>query len=107
MKRFRRVIVRGVAGAGLLLFVLAAGLAVGVPAALADSSPVLVVVAHPDDEALGFSGVIESALAAGRPIYVAVVTNGASRRLRRVESDGGVWGGDGDTVGGGAAGAHA
>ncbi len=48
------------------------------PAAAAAGSPVLVIVAHPDDEALGFSGVIESALAAGRPVYVAVVTNGAA-----------------------------
>jgi len=37
---------------------------------------VLVVVAHPDDEALGFSGVIAHALAAGRRVRVALATNG-------------------------------
>jgi LmbE family N-acetylglucosaminyl deacetylase len=42
----------------------------------APAGPVLVVVAHPDDEALGAAGVIEAALAAGRPVFVAVVTNG-------------------------------
>ena len=72
------MIVRAVAGTALLLLALSLGLAVGVPAALADSSPVLVIVAHPDDETLGAAGVIESALAAGRPVYVAVVTNGAT-----------------------------
>ena len=46
------------------------------PATAAAVSTVLVVVAHPDDEALGFAGVIESAVAQGRPVYVAVVTNG-------------------------------
>ena len=46
------------------------------PATAAAPSAVLVVVAHPDDEALGFAGVIESAVAQGRPVYVAVVTNG-------------------------------
>ena len=39
-------------------------------------SPVLVVVSHPDDEALGFAGIIESALIQGRPVYIAIVTNG-------------------------------
>jgi LmbE family N-acetylglucosaminyl deacetylase len=42
----------------------------------ADVGPLLVVVAHPDDEALTMSGVIASARAAGRRVYVAVVTNG-------------------------------
>ena len=37
----------------------------------------LVIAAHPDDETLGSAGVIESAVAAGRPVYVAVVTNGS------------------------------
>ena len=39
-------------------------------------NPLLVVVAHPDDETLGYAGVIESAVAQGRAVYVAVVTNG-------------------------------
>jgi uncharacterized repeat protein (TIGR01451 family) len=60
------------------LFLAAATAFVRAPAAAAAVSPVLVIAAHPDDEALGFSGVIESALAAGRPVYVAVVTNGAA-----------------------------
>jgi len=47
-------------------------------AATAESGPVLVVGAHPDDEALGFAGVIASARAAGRRVVVAVVTNGDS-----------------------------
>jgi LmbE family N-acetylglucosaminyl deacetylase len=45
-------------------------------ATAATSGPVLVVVAHPDDEALQMSGVMASAAAAGRPVYLAVVTNG-------------------------------
>jgi LmbE family N-acetylglucosaminyl deacetylase len=42
----------------------------------ADVGPLLVVVAHPDDEALTMSGVIANARASGRRVYVAVVTNG-------------------------------
>lgn len=45
-------------------------------ASAATSGPVLVVVAHPDDEALQMSGVMASAIAAGRPVYLAVATNG-------------------------------
>jgi LmbE family N-acetylglucosaminyl deacetylase len=44
----------------------------------------LVVVAHPDDEALGFAGVIARAQAEGRRVRVAVVTNGDDRALGRV-----------------------
>ena len=40
--------------------------------------PVLVVGAHPDDEALGFAGIIAAARSAGRRVVVAVVTNGDS-----------------------------
>src|SRR6185503_1840658 len=47
-------------------------------AAADERGPVLVVGAHPDDEALGFAGVIASARAAGRRVVVAVVTNGDS-----------------------------
>jgi LmbE family N-acetylglucosaminyl deacetylase len=45
---------------------------------VSDAGPLLVVVAHPDDEALGFAGVIAAAVAAGRRVRVAVVTNGDS-----------------------------
>jgi LmbE family N-acetylglucosaminyl deacetylase len=44
------------------------------------AGPVLVVAAHPDDEALGAAGVIVRALAAGRRVYAVVVTNGEGRR---------------------------
>jgi LmbE family N-acetylglucosaminyl deacetylase len=47
--------------------------------------PLLVVVAHPDDEALGFAGVIARARAEGRKVRVAVVTNGADHSLRRLQ----------------------
>lgn len=42
------------------------------------NGPVLVVVAHPDDEALGMTGIIDHARTAGRKVYVAIVTNGDS-----------------------------
>ena len=41
-----------------------------------ERGPLLVVVAHPDDEALGFAGVISQARAMGCRVRVAVVTNG-------------------------------
>jgi LmbE family N-acetylglucosaminyl deacetylase len=41
--------------------------------------PVLVVAAHPDDEALAAAGVIVEARAAGRLVYAVVVTNGEGR----------------------------
>ena len=77
MTRRRSILLRAVAGTALLLLAVSVGLAVGVPAAAANTSPVLVIAAHPDDEALGAAGVIESALNAGRPVYVVVVTNGS------------------------------
>jgi LmbE family N-acetylglucosaminyl deacetylase len=40
------------------------------------ASTVLVVVAHPDDEVLGFAGVVANAREQGRHVRVAVVTNG-------------------------------
>ena len=43
------------------------------------AGPVLVVAAHPDDEALAAAGVIVQARAAGRRVYAAVVTNGEGR----------------------------
>src|SRR5262249_7630062 len=51
----------------------------GDAAARDEAGPVLVVAAHPDDEALGAAGVIARAHAAGRRVYVAVVTNGEGR----------------------------
>jgi LmbE family N-acetylglucosaminyl deacetylase len=52
---------------------------VGDAAARDAAGPVLVVGAHPDDEALGAAGVIVRARAAGRRVYAAVVTNGEGR----------------------------
>jgi LmbE family N-acetylglucosaminyl deacetylase len=49
-----------------------------------DEGSALVVVAHPDDEALGFAGVIARARTKGRRVRVAVVTNGDNRALGRV-----------------------
>ena len=43
------------------------------------TGPVLVVAAHPDDEALAAAGVIVEAQAAGRRVYAGVVTNGEGR----------------------------
>jgi LmbE family N-acetylglucosaminyl deacetylase len=43
------------------------------------TGPVLVVGAHPDDEALGAAGIIASARAAGRRVFAAVVTLGDPR----------------------------
>jgi LmbE family N-acetylglucosaminyl deacetylase len=64
-----------------MLAVLAAALSVGVltdTARTAASGPVLVVATHPDDESLAFAGAIETAIAAGRDVVVAVVSNGAN-----------------------------
>ncbi len=46
--------------------------------------PVLVVVAHPDDEALGFAGIIYHHRAQGRQVRVAVVTNGDAQGKGRM-----------------------
>ncbi len=40
------------------------------------NGPILALFAHPDDEALAASGILRSAKAAGRRVYVANVTNG-------------------------------
>ena len=40
---------------------------------------VLVVMAHPDDEALATAGIIANARSAGRRVFVAIATNGDSR----------------------------
>ena len=65
---------------GVLLLILIGGLLAVLTGAdetgATVAGPLLVVVAHPDDEALAMSGVIASARAAGRRVYVAVVTNG-------------------------------
>lgn len=69
----------GLLGLTALLALLVLGFgAASAPAA--GSGPVLVVVAHPDDETLAFGGAIEQAIADGRQVYVAIVTNGASSR---------------------------
>jgi LmbE family N-acetylglucosaminyl deacetylase len=64
----------------VLLLVLISGLLVlfvgAADIGATDVGALLVVVAHPDDEALTMSGVIANARAAGRRVYVAVVTNG-------------------------------
>ena len=49
-----------------------------------DPSSALIVVAHPDDEVLGFAGVIARARMDGRRIRVAIVTNGDDRALGRL-----------------------
>ncbi|HKI92023.1 MAG TPA: PIG-L family deacetylase, partial [Gaiellaceae bacterium] len=67
----------GVVGLAAVVGALAVALTAA-PARAAVTGPVLVVAAHPDDETLGFAGVIEQAITDGRPVYVAVVTNGAA-----------------------------
>lgn len=47
------------------------------------ADPLLVVVAHPDDEALAFAGLIRHALDAGRRVAVAFATNGDGRVVER------------------------
>lgn len=49
-----------------------------------EPSSILVVVAHPDDEALGFAGIIARSRAEGRRVRVAIVTNGDDRALGRL-----------------------
>lgn len=49
-----------------------------------EPSSILVVVAHPDDEALGFAGIIARSRAQGRRVRVAIVTNGDDRALGRL-----------------------
>jgi LmbE family N-acetylglucosaminyl deacetylase len=50
----------------------------------ADEQSTLVAVAHPDDEVLGFAGVIARARAECRRVRVAIVTNGDDRALGRL-----------------------
>lgn len=78
MTRLTRRARIGLVGLAAVGGALAVALTAAPARAAAPGPPVLVVAAHPDDETLGFAGVIESALAAGRPVYVAVVTNGAA-----------------------------
>ena len=52
-------------------------------------SGVLVLAAHPDDEALGFAGVIAAAREAGDRVRVAVATNGDAERAGRALPRGG------------------
>lgn len=49
-------------------------------------APVLVVVAHPDDEVLGCGGTIARHAAAGRPVHILILAEGATARdaMRRV-----------------------
>ena len=49
-----------------------------------DRSSALIVVAHPDDEVLGFAGVIARARIDDRRVRVAIVTNGDDRALGRL-----------------------
>jgi LmbE family N-acetylglucosaminyl deacetylase len=70
--RLDRAVGVGVLLAGLLLVLALAAAGPATPAA----GPVLVLVAHPGNEGLGMAGVIARSRAAGRPVYVAVVTNG-------------------------------
>jgi LmbE family N-acetylglucosaminyl deacetylase len=48
----------------------------GAGATPSTTGTVLVVAAHPDDESLGMSGIIDAARTAGRRVIVAIVTNG-------------------------------
>jgi LmbE family N-acetylglucosaminyl deacetylase/regulation of enolase protein 1 (concanavalin A-like superfamily) len=50
------------------------------------TAPLLVIAAHPDDETLGSAGIIASAQAAGRRVYVAIVTNGESSEVESTEN---------------------
>jgi LmbE family N-acetylglucosaminyl deacetylase len=54
------------------------------PGATAARGSVLVAVAHPDDEGLGFAGVIARSRSDGRRVFVAVVTNGDDRARGRL-----------------------
>ncbi len=71
------------------------------------NGPVMVVVAHPDDEALGMAGIIDQAHAAGRKVYVAITTNGDSNATENGDSTGGSANGYCGAAAGSAAGAAA
>ena len=71
-----RVWIRRAAFAAATFSLVAIGASVDAAGTAAATGPVLVVVAHPDDEALGMAGIIKAAVDASRTVYVAVVTNG-------------------------------
>jgi len=50
---------------------------------LADTAPVLVVAAHPDDEVLGCGGTVAGHAAAGRKVHVLILAEGATARDAR------------------------
>jgi LmbE family N-acetylglucosaminyl deacetylase/regulation of enolase protein 1 (concanavalin A-like superfamily) len=50
-----------------------------------NSGPVVVIAAHPDDESLSTAGVIASAKAAGRRVYVVMFTNGEGSEVETAE----------------------
>lgn len=51
-------------------------------AAIAGGRAILVLAPHPDDETLGCGGLIAEACARGRPVHVAVLTDGAGSHPR-------------------------
>ncbi|MBM3491854.1 MAG: hypothetical protein FJX68_15715, partial [Alphaproteobacteria bacterium] len=60
-----------------------AGLSGAAAVTLADTAPVLVVAAHPDDEVLGCGGTVAGHAAAGRKVHVLILAEGATARDAR------------------------